>query len=166
MWMASSRPCLVSMLLEVSGPLLKSVVTCAKQDGYHFCMHGFPSFEWLAVQIWIFRRNSSKRTKSTSYWKHCYNCPKMVHVGLHSVGTYHKKFGCQNLKNKNILCWVSRLGHSTKKPLPSASHVALDIVFLKTLSPLFVECLSVGTRQRRLCWVSDPRHSAKPILDF
>jgi hypothetical protein len=28
--MASSRPCLVSMLLEVSGPLLKSVVTCAK----------------------------------------------------------------------------------------------------------------------------------------
>jgi hypothetical protein len=30
MWMASSRPCLVSMLLEVFGPLLKSVVTCAK----------------------------------------------------------------------------------------------------------------------------------------
>ena len=29
-WMASSRPCLVSMVLEVSGPLLKSVVTCAK----------------------------------------------------------------------------------------------------------------------------------------
>jgi hypothetical protein len=30
MWMASSRPCLVSMLLQVSGPLLKSTVTCAK----------------------------------------------------------------------------------------------------------------------------------------
>jgi hypothetical protein len=30
MWMASSRPCLVSMLLEVSGPLLESVVTYAK----------------------------------------------------------------------------------------------------------------------------------------
>ena len=30
MWMTSSRPCLVSMLLEVSSPLLKSVVTCAK----------------------------------------------------------------------------------------------------------------------------------------
>jgi hypothetical protein len=29
-WLASSRPCLVSMFLEVSGPLLKSVVTCAK----------------------------------------------------------------------------------------------------------------------------------------
>jgi hypothetical protein len=24
--------------------------------------------------------------------------PKMVHVGLYSVGTYHKKFGCQNKK--------------------------------------------------------------------
>jgi hypothetical protein len=30
MWMASSRPCLVSMLLKVSDPLLKSVVTYAK----------------------------------------------------------------------------------------------------------------------------------------
>jgi hypothetical protein len=28
--------------------------------------------------------------------ENCYNCHKMVHVGLHSVGTYHKKFGCQN----------------------------------------------------------------------
>jgi hypothetical protein len=30
MWMASSRPCLVSMLLEVPGPLLESDVTYAK----------------------------------------------------------------------------------------------------------------------------------------
>jgi hypothetical protein len=37
-----------------------------------------------------------------------YNCPKMVHLGLHSVGTYHKKFGWQNNKNKNILCQVPR----------------------------------------------------------
>jgi hypothetical protein len=96
MWMTSSRLCLVSMLLDVSGPLLKSVVTCAKYHGYHFCMHGFSSFEWPVVQIWIFRRNSNKRTKSTSYWKHCYNCLKMVHVGLYSVGTYHKKFGWKN----------------------------------------------------------------------
>jgi hypothetical protein len=80
-------------------------------------MHGFRSFEWLAVQIWIFWINSNKRTKSTSYWKHCYNCPKIVHVGLHSVGTYHKKFGCQNLKNKNILCRVSAGWHSAKNPL-------------------------------------------------
>jgi hypothetical protein len=32
----------------------------------------------------------------------------MIHVGLHSVGTYHKKFCRQNQKNKNILCRVSR----------------------------------------------------------
>jgi hypothetical protein len=31
----------------------------------------------------------------------------MIHVGLQSVGTYHKKFGRQNQKNKNILCRVS-----------------------------------------------------------
>jgi hypothetical protein len=29
--------------------------------------------------------------------------PKMVHVGLHSVGTYHKKFGGQNKKNTNMI---------------------------------------------------------------
>jgi hypothetical protein len=33
----------------------------------------------------------------------------MIHVGLHSVGTYHKKFGRQNKRNKNILCRVSRV---------------------------------------------------------
>ena len=93
-------------------------------------MHGFPSFEWPAVQIWIFRRISNKRTKSTNDWKLCYNCPQMIHVGLHSVGTYHKKFGRQNQKNKNILCWVSKedtrqsvlcrvpnIWHSAKKTL-------------------------------------------------
>jgi hypothetical protein len=31
-------------LLEVSGTLLKSVVTYAKYHEYHFFMHGFPSF--------------------------------------------------------------------------------------------------------------------------
>ena len=97
-WMPSSRPCLVSMLLEVSGTLLKSVVTYAKYHEYHFFMHGFPSFEWPAVQIWIFRRNSNKRTKSTRYCKHCYNCPKMIHVGLYSLETYHKKFDAENKK--------------------------------------------------------------------
>ena len=126
-WMPSSRPCLVSMLLEVSGTLLKSVVTYAKYHEYHFFMHGFPSFEWPAVQIWIFRRNSNKRTKSTSYRKHFSNCPKMVHVGLHSVGTYHKKFGKQNKKIKiyfvecpsldtrqRKLCRVLAVRHSAK----------------------------------------------------
>jgi hypothetical protein len=32
----------------------------------------------------------------------------MVHVGLYSVGTYHKKFGWENKKNKNVLCRVSK----------------------------------------------------------
>jgi hypothetical protein len=54
----------------------------------------------------------------------------MIHVGLHSVGTYHKKFGRQNLKNTNMLCRVSReatrqrvlcqvpnIWHSANKPL-------------------------------------------------
>jgi hypothetical protein len=78
----------------------------------------------------IFRRNSIKRTKSNSYRKHFYNCIKMVHVGLHSVRTYHKKFGWENKKNKKKLCRVSKNGtphsllyrvsdvkHSTKKLL-------------------------------------------------
>jgi hypothetical protein len=71
-------------------------------------MNGFWSFEWLAVQMWIFRRNSNKRTKSNNYRKHFYNCPKTVLVGLHSVGTFHKKFGWQKRKKKKVLCRVSR----------------------------------------------------------
>ena len=71
----------------------------------------------------------------------------MVHVGLHSVSTYHKKFGKENKKNKNILCWVSTLGHSVKKAFPSVSRVALGKAFLKTLCPDFAECQIQGTRQ-------------------
>ena len=130
-------------------------------------MHGFPSFEWPAVQIWIFRRNSNKRTKSTNDWKLCYNCPQMIHVGLHSVGTYHKKFGRQNQKNKNILCRVSRddtrqrvlyrvldVWHSAKNPLcrvPAAgSRQRLTAVIFGTTvdGPLprapCAECLTLG----------------------
>ena len=39
----------------------------------------------------------------------------MIHVGLHSVGTYHKKFGRQNQKNKNILCRVSKYDTRQRK---------------------------------------------------
>jgi hypothetical protein len=92
-------------------------------------MHSFPSFEWLAVQIWIIQEKSIKRTKSNSYRKHFYNCAKMVHVGLHSVGTYHNKFGKENKKinklcrvskgdtRQRLLCRVSAMGHSVKKRL-------------------------------------------------
>jgi hypothetical protein len=76
--MASSRSFLVSMVLQDSGLLLKSIITCVTYHGYHFCIHGFPCFEWLAVQIWIFRKNLIKRTKSNSYSKQFYNCVKMV----------------------------------------------------------------------------------------
>jgi hypothetical protein len=84
-------------------------------------MHGFPSFEWPAVQIWIFRRNSNKRTKSTNDWKLCYNCPQMIHVGLHSVGTYHKKFGRQNLKKRYTLPSAHYLALGKEDSLPSAN---------------------------------------------
>jgi hypothetical protein len=48
----------------------------------------------------------------------------MVHVGLYSVGTYHKNFGWENKINKNVLCRVSR--NYTRQPLPSASWLTLD----------------------------------------
>jgi hypothetical protein len=60
-----------------------------------------------------------------SNWKQCYNCPKMVHVGLHSVWTYHKKFGGQNKKNKNVLCRVSKDDTRQRHSLPSAIYLAL-----------------------------------------
>jgi hypothetical protein len=85
-------------------------------------MYGFPSFEWLTVQMWIFRRNSNKRTKSNSYIKHFYNCPKTVHVGLYSVGTNHKKFGWQNKKNLPSV----QGEHSAQLALPIVKRGALD----------------------------------------
>jgi hypothetical protein len=68
-----------------------------------FCILCFTFFEWLAVQIWIIRRNSIKWTKSNTYSKHFDNYAKIEHVSLHIVGTYHKKFS-----EKNILCRVLR----------------------------------------------------------
>jgi hypothetical protein len=90
----------------------------------------------------------------------------MVHVGIHSGGTYHKKFGWQNKKNKNILCLVSNWGlaklalSSVKQgalgkedSLPSAktqlSGKVTAVSFrwrLTTLcrEPPFAECLALG----------------------
>jgi hypothetical protein len=93
----------------------------------------------------------------------------MIHVGLHSVGTYHKNFGRQNQKNKNILCRVSRedtrqrvlcrvpsIWHSAKKPLCRVpilgSRQRLTTVSFRTVTdgPLpratFAECLTLGKR--------------------
>jgi hypothetical protein len=91
----------------------------------------------------------------------------MIHVGLHSVGTYHKKFGRQNFKNENTLCRVSTtdtrqrglcrvltMWHSAKKPLcrvPTVgSRQRLTTVSSGTAAdgPLprasFAECLTLG----------------------
>jgi hypothetical protein len=48
----------------------------------------------------------------------------MVHVGLHSVGTYHKKFGRENKKIKSILSSVQEW-HSAKNIVPSVSRLTL-----------------------------------------
>jgi hypothetical protein len=53
------------------------------------------------------------------------NCPKMVDVGLHSVGTYHKKFGGQNKKNKKMICRVSTEDTRQRLSLPSARYLTL-----------------------------------------
>jgi hypothetical protein len=109
--------------------------------------------------------------------------PQMIHVGVHSVGTYHKKFERQNLKNKNILCRVSgedtrqsvlcrvptlgsrqrltavSFGTATDGPLPSATFAEC---FGKRV---FVEWGPVPSVQHSvkslLCRVPDKRHSAK-----
>src|SRR5688572_7961397 len=64
----------------------------------------------------------------------------MIHVGLHSVGTYHKKFGRQNKINKNILCRVSR--EDTRQRVlcrvPTIWHSAKSLCRVPTL----------GSRQR------------------
>jgi hypothetical protein len=123
-------------------------------------MHGFPCFEPLASQMWIFQRNSNKQTKCTSYRKHFYNCPKMVHVGLYSVGTYHKKFGWENKKNKNVLCRVSR--DDTRQR--SLCRVSAGWHSAKCSEIIFAECHPGDTRPRGLCRVPDRGHSAKCIF--
>jgi hypothetical protein len=71
---------------------------------------------------------------------------------------------------------VSRVGHSANLGLPSVikkdtQHIILCRVstvghLAKYIFIYFVECLSVGTRQRLLCRVPDLGHSAKHILNF
>jgi hypothetical protein len=112
----------------------------------------------------------------------------MIHVGLHSVGTYHKKFGRQNQKNKNILCRVSRddtrqrvlyrvldVWHSAKNPLcrvPAAgSRQRLTAVSFGTAvdGPLprapCAECLTLGKSVFVECLsVPSVQHSVKSLI--
>jgi hypothetical protein len=87
----------------------------------------------------------------------------MVHIGLHSVATYLKKFGKKNKKNKIYFAECPRL--ALDKPLFTKCQTGgTRQSFFKTLKPFFAECLSLGTRQRCLCRVLDPEHSAKYIF--
>jgi hypothetical protein len=112
----------------------------------------------------------------------------MIHVGLHSVGTYHKKFGRQNLKNKNMLCRVSwedtrqgvlcrvpHIWHSAKKPLCRVpilgSRQRLTAVSFRTAadgpmpSATFAECLTLGKHVFAECGpVPSVLHSVKRLV--
>jgi hypothetical protein len=86
----------------------------------------------------------------------------MVHVGLYSVGTYHKKFGRENKKNKKVICRVSRIDsrQSMLCRVSAGRHSAKDC------KKFFTECHPAGARQRTLCRVPAIWHSAKNILIF
>ena len=112
----------------------------------------------------------------------------MVYVGLHSVGTYHKKFGGQNEKNKNMVCRVSiedtrqsllcrvpSIWHSAKKPLCRVpvlgSRQRLTAVSFRTtadgplLSAFFAECLTLGKHVFAECGpVPSVLHSVKRLV--
>jgi hypothetical protein len=112
----------------------------------------------------------------------------MIHVGLHSVGTYHKKFGRQNKKNKNILCRVSRedtrqrelcrvptIWHSAKKTLcrvptlGSWQRLTAVSFGMAADGPLpsapFAECLTLGKRVFAECGpVPSVQHSVKRLI--
>jgi hypothetical protein len=108
----------------------------------------------------------------------------MVHVGLHSVGTYPKKFGGQNKKICFAECPQKALGNS----LPSASYLTLDKEYalssvcfrisaktngcqLQTAAngPLpravFVECLTLGKGRFAECFsVPRAQHSVNCLV--
>jgi hypothetical protein len=88
----------------------------------------------------------------------------MVHVGLHSVGTYHKKFGCQNKKIKIYFAECPGDGTRQSKLYQVSYGRHSAKYFQKSLKQTFAECLLDGTRQRLLCRVLVTGHSAKSIL--
>jgi hypothetical protein len=98
----------------------------------------------------------------------------MVHVGLYSVGTYHKKFGGQNVKNKNMVCRVSI--EDTRQSLLCrvsvlGSRQRLTAVSFRTtadgplLSAFFAECLTLGKHVFAECGpVPSVLHSVKRLV--
>jgi hypothetical protein len=71
----------------------------------------------------------------------------MVNICLHSVETYHKKFGWEKKKIKNVIYRVSRNGTRQRMLLPSASRGTLGKDLFKTLNPFFAECPLTRTQQ-------------------
>jgi hypothetical protein len=84
----------------------------------------------------------------------------MVHVGLHSVGTNHKKIGGQNKKIQMYFaeCQMVTLGKVCFAECRPGRHST------KKCKLIFAECHLADTRQRSLCRVSPIWHSAKLIL--
>jgi hypothetical protein len=84
----------------------------------------------------------------------------MVHVGLHSVGTYHKKFGWENKKIKIFFAECQRMALG-KHALPSVRHGTLvkdngRQLYTAADGPLPSGAVHrvFGTRQICLCRVS------------
>jgi hypothetical protein len=112
----------------------------------------------------------------------------MIHVGLHSVGTYHKKFGRQNKKNKKILyrvsredtrqsvlCRVPNIWHSAKRTLRRVPNLGsrqrLTAVSFRTAtdgplpSATFAECFTLGKHVFAECGpVPSIQHSVKRLV--
>jgi hypothetical protein len=65
----------------------------------------------------------------------------MIHVGLHSVGTHHKKVWLKKKQLKFDLPSVN-IRHSVKKTLPSVCTQTLG-------KDVFAECQVWGTRQNK-----------------
>jgi hypothetical protein len=84
----------------------------------------------------------------------------MVHVGLHSVETHHKKFGGQNKKIQMyfVECQLVDTRQSRLYRVSVGRHSA------KNCKISFAECRPGDTRQRLLCRVSPIWHSTKRIL--
>jgi hypothetical protein len=85
----------------------------------------------------------------------------MVHIGLHSVATYHKKFGKEKKKIKIyfVECPIMALDKAffaecqtwdTRQRFFKILNHSLPTVYQRALGKdVFAECLSVGTRQKK-----------------
>ena len=66
---ASSWSCFVNKMFEIDGLFLDTASHYTKEHEYHFSIHFFSLFEWLAVIIWIIQENSIKWNKLKKYRK-------------------------------------------------------------------------------------------------